>query len=219
MILINDQSIDSRLVDYQIKITNAWEDRKINPLMQLYGYGDERFGEGQALYEAVVNLHKIKKNEFAEQLSATETFQKEMDEMDRIYGKDVAVARVALKNHNPLLKRAALLGLRKTTFHGWAGQVTDFYTTALEDGVMITLLADFGLHSEKLEENKLKFEGVMNLKKIQVLEAGDAQEATKLRDDALDALDAWVADMVAIARVALADSPQLLEKLNIVVAS
>jgi hypothetical protein len=43
-----------------------------------------------------------------------------------------------------------------------------------------------------------------------------AQDATQARDAALDALDAWMSDFIAIARLALEERPQYMEKLGVV---
>ncbi|NEP46299.1 MAG: hypothetical protein F6K35_46720, partial [Okeania sp. SIO2H7] len=57
------------------------------------------------------------------------------------------------------------------------------------------------------------------LNAAQEKEKGEAQQATKTRDEALDALDDWLGDFLAIAEVALADKPQLLEALGVLVRS
>ena len=46
-------------------------------------------------------------------------------------------------------------------------------------------------------------------------EKGEAQAATKARDAALDDLQDWLSDYLAIAKVALEEDPQLLEGLGV----
>ena len=50
-------------------------------------------------------------------------------------------------------------------------------------------------------------------------EIGEAQNATEARDKKFDELAKWVSDLRAVARVALTDSPQQLEKLGILARS
>lgn len=218
MVLITDASIDARLADCDLKITNAWEDPKISGPILAFGFDQPRFDIGFALYKAAFDSHQFKKDEFTEQLAATEAFQVAFDETDKIFMQDVAVARVAIKDNLPLLKRLGLIGERKITYTGWLGHAKSFYGTVLGNEEAAALMANYGRTPEILQANKDKVLNVEKLKKIQLREVGDAQEATKKRDEALEALEAWVADLVAIARVALADSPQLLEKLNIKVS-
>ena len=50
-------------------------------------------------------------------------------------------------------------------------------------------------------------------------EKGEAQQATDDRDEAIDALDAYMSDFREIARVAFAGQPQQLEKFTITAPS
>ncbi len=50
-------------------------------------------------------------------------------------------------------------------------------------------------------------------------EKKQAQEATRLRNEKLDALDHYCTDLQTLAKIALEEQPQLMEKLGILVRS
>lgn len=50
-------------------------------------------------------------------------------------------------------------------------------------------------------------------------EKGEAQEATRARNEKLEALDDYCTELKAIARMALEEQPQLMEKLGVLVRS
>lgn len=80
-------------------------------------------------------------------------------------------------------------------------------------------LAEEGITPAKLTAGKALVDSVEALSVAQAKERGEAQDATQARDTALDELDEWMSDFLAIAHVALEDQPQLLEKLGIIAPS
>jgi hypothetical protein len=216
MVLTNEE-IDAVLADSNLKITNAREDNKIFPLLQPFGYDETRFNEGGQIYQNAFSLHQDMKVEYGEQFLATEAFRMDWEEVNKTYMQHVVLARVALKNHEPYLKTLGLLGERRTTYTGWIGMCQQFYENVMKKQEVVDLLLNFGLTTEMLTAAYQRVLDVEKSRQMKSRETGDAQEATKKRDLAVEALREWIADLVAIARVALADSPQLLEKLDIVV--
>ena len=77
-------------------------------------------------------------------------------------------------------------------------------------------MAGYGITEEKLTAGQILAKEVENATNRQKTEMGEAQEATRLRDEAADTLQAWYSNFIAIARIALEDKPQYLEMLGIV---
>ena len=98
---------------------------------------------------------------------------------------------------------------------GWLSQARQFYLNALADSETLTKLGAYGITQAKLEAGQLLHGQVETANAAQEKEKGDAQQATKDRDAAMDSLDEWMSDFVAIARIALEEKPQFLEKLGI----
>jgi hypothetical protein len=217
MVLTNE-SIEKRLAEAHLKIINAMEDNKISPLLATFGYDEVRFGEGLQLYDTAYSLHQVQKKEYGDQFMSTEEFQRKWEGVNRTYMHQLTIGRVALKEYPALLKLTGIMGERKASYFGWLCQTRQFYAKSLENRQVCDMLAKFGVTEEMMTAAQQEVEAVENLRNIQSRETGDAQEATAKRDLALDALEAWVADLVAVARVALVDSPQLLEKLGITVS-
>lgn len=96
------------------------------------------------------------------------------------------------------------------------GQARQFYLNALADATVSEKMADYGITQAKLENGKALLDQAEAANAAQKKEKGEAQQATQERDKAMDSLEEWLSDFIVIARIALEDKPQLLEKLGIV---
>jgi transcriptional antiterminator len=110
-----------------------------------------------------------------------------------------------------------LKGNRKRDWAGWTAQVFSFYSRVEAEGMV--MMKKHGAKAEEVAQGKAMAEALMAIHQQKKSNAGDAQSATQKRDEALKALERWIADFKKVARVALQDDPQLLEALGIVVPS
>ncbi len=217
--MITDASIDSRLEDSLLKIKVSRTDEQIRAYLLPYGYDEPQYTAGKDLYDAAFNLHQENKRELKEQMESTEQFNVGFEELYAFYMRDLSVARVAFKENFAMQRRLDAVGSRKSTYTGLVGQIRTFYNTVSTDTSAAEGMARYGRTAELLQANIAKLNGVAELKKNQICESAEAQLATEKRDEALENLSAWISDLISIARVALADELQLLEKLNIKVSS
>ena len=94
-------------------------------------------------------------------------------------------------------------------------QSTQFYKNALASKAILKDLAEFGITEQKLKAGLKEVEAIEAANLAQEKEKGEAQAATQKRDAALDELQDWLSDYLAIAKIALEEEPQLLEGLGV----
>ena len=76
--------------------------------------------------------------------------------------------------------------------------------------------AAYNVPQSEIEAARDGIDAVETTRAAQSKETAEAQQATQERDAAVDLIDAWMSDLLGIARLATEDSPQLMELLNVV---
>ncbi len=84
-----------------------------------------------------------------------------------------------------------------------------------EQAIISECLASFGYTTAKLSAERGKIVELSAAIQAHESASGAAQQATSEQNKAMDALDYWMGAFVRVAKVALRDEPQLLEKLGI----
>lgn len=196
-------------------IENAQANSQVQASLTEFGYTPERIQEGKTLYEQALAAQQTQQAEYGEQIGASATFEDAWSKAKKSYMRLLKIARVAFKGDAGMATKLALNGRRKQSLSGWLLQAKQFYTNALGNSEAMNALGKYGITSGKLEAAQAETQAVEAADLVQEKEKGEAQSATKMRDEALDALDEWLDDFVAIARVALEDEPQLLETMGI----
>ena len=208
------QSIDTKLAVAQLALSNATANPEISALLAGFGYDAARIAVGQALYETALAAHVSQQQEYGEQYEATQSFDTAWSAANQTYTQLVKIARVAFKGNPNAVTALGIAGKRKPSYSGWLDQAQQFYLTALDNTVFQTALSGYGVTLEKLQAGKALVDAVVTAKQSKESETGEAQQATKTRDAALDSLDDWMSDFIAIARIAL-EGTQLSEALGI----
>ena len=80
-------------------------------------------------------------------------------------------------------------------------------------------LARFNVSVERLSNEKQELEDLRQLRIRAMMEKGQAQEATRLRNQKLEELEDYCRLLKTLAALALQDRPQLMESLGILVRS
>ena len=171
------------------------------------------------LYNQAAAAQLAQAAKVGEQISASAAVKNAWDTAQKSYIRLVKIARIAFKRDAGICTQLALSGRRQRTLSGWMAQATQFYKNALASEAILTGFKEFGITQQQLQAGLAELKAVKAANLVQEKAKGDAQDATKKRDVALDALQAWLSDFLAIARIALEDQPQLLEGLGLLVRS
>lgn len=196
-------------------LANAQGQPEIAAALEAFGYDATVLQEGQALLDTARSLYDAQIKEYGEQYAATQAFETACLQADKAYTAHRRLASIAFKAD--VQRRADLhLNDRKPNAYApWYEQARHFYTALLADTEAQTQLAKFKVTPEALQATLAQVEQTSTLKSAQEKEKGEAQNKTKQRDAAIAALEDWLADFKVVARVALQDTPQLLEALDL----
>ncbi|HEX3047109.1 MAG TPA: hypothetical protein VHY08_20315 [Bacillota bacterium] len=211
--------IDDFLLASNRMIENALANEPIKAAVGAYGFPQERLLAGRALYIEVEALHIAWRKEYGEKVQATAELNALWEEADKQYMMALKIARVALKSVPKSDIQLLLSGRRKQSLSGWLQQAKAFYTNIINNSDLKALMEQYGYPEDKLQRELDLCNQVGEKDFVQKKEAGEAQQATRFRDQKLDELSAWISDFRAVAKVALAQTPDYLEALGILARS
>jgi len=212
-------SIDEFLNRCRVALVNGRDTPEIQSSLAVFGYDVARLDVGLGLLETAEQLHAGQKKQYGEQHAATSAVEQARTKADEAYTMHRKLAQLALKKSPEQQNSLGLNETKKESLSGWLGQGLIFYRNILGDPVAIAALGRFNIDEAALLEGQALIQGVADQNATQEKEKYEAQQATKDRDAALDALDEFMVDYREVAKIALADKPQQLEALQFAVVA
>ena len=212
------KTITDKLESSRILIFNS-RGAEVAPLLSEMGIDAAYLDAGEALYKEATALVNQQKKEYQEQSQAYDKFYLEKDEAEKSYKRTLKLVKVLSRNDKDLQNRLGFQSGKTMAITQWIEAAIDFYNRLLNESAFLTKLAKFKLSTDRLNKEKTAIEGLKELRSQAAVEKGQAQEATRLRNEKLDELDDYCTELKAIAEIALEKKPQLLEQLGIVVPS
>ncbi len=205
-------TIAEQLNAAQLAIANTLGDAEILSLVAGHGYPAETMSQGRELYEAAVSAVNAQRAAAGAQQDATQ----QEDEARKIaWDAYQALAKVARAIFADDKARLETLGLRGSMPQATAAFIAAA-TTLFDNAEGIPELAAYGYDAAKLASERAKIAAYAEANNRQEAAKGAAQQSTREQDEALKALNEWLAQYVKIAKVALREKAQLLEKIGVV---
>ncbi|MAT57722.1 MAG: hypothetical protein CMF23_07075 [Ignavibacteriae bacterium] len=212
-----NQSIEEILNSAELAINNTINNAELLETMALYGYDLTEMNIGKSLLETAKDLYNEQKREYSEQYEASEELDSALESIKKLYIRHVKLSRIAFEENPSIWTELGLNGSRKKSFSGFVAQANLFYDNAKTNETVKTELAKLSITEEKLNEAHLLLQNITQLSAKQEKEKSEAQQATELRDKAIDEMNDWTSKFLKVARIAFEDDPQKLEALGIVI--
>lgn len=209
------RTIEDLLNASQVAIQNSLNDPDILAAVSAFGYDAAKLGEGKALLDAARAAVDGKTGGKGTQKISTDKLVQAEQDAQTAYQKLADTARAIFARDKA---KFALLGLQGSTPRTTAGFLNKAYI--LFDNAanpeIASALAAYGYDAKKLQTERAKIEAFDAANQAQEAAKGSAQLATRAQDAALAALDQWVAQYTKIAKIALSEQPDALEKIGVV---
>jgi hypothetical protein len=214
---MDDEKLNSVLEKCRVTTANS-TDSTIAEALLPFGYTAERLTEGVTLYNETSLAFQIQKKEYTDQYYAVSVFLSAFDKARKTLKNCLKIARIAFADNVEGL-RLIPVNLKIQAYSEFKTAATNFYRTVLDTQNLMSALQKYGYTSEQLEVELVALTQLELLSQNRYLEEGEAQTATENRNKKLEELRKYCSDLRVVAKIALADKPQQLEKLGIVVGN
>ncbi len=194
---------------------NARADAEIAALLVPYGYDDARLATVLTLVVEVETRTADQAVEYGEQYAATSAADAARADLDALFSRHRQLARLAHARGTDGYRTLGLNGTAPKDDATRLALADTFYRVLQSSPALAAAVAPYNLGPAALTDGRARVEAVRVAVAAQAKEAGEAQRATRVRDDAAEQLRAVYRDLVAVAKIALVDVPQLRERLGL----
>lgn len=213
------QSDPKFLEQCRVALDNVSKQPEIQELMNAVGYGPEVIAEGKAIWNDTRQAYDRNQMEGFESSEASQDFQRQRKDLTAYFRRDRGLAKVAFRYDGPTAARIGVAEGVPKAYQKWVETVRKFYINSLADPAVMERLARLGVSEERLQQGASMLRSVEEARSRYLKEEGESQDATKIKDAAMERLEDWMKDFYAVAKVALRARPQLAESLGKLVKS
>lgn len=192
---------------------------EVASLLGSMGVDEPYLKTGQNIYNSVVKLSEEQKKEKQEESLAYDKYFELKQDCESLSRRIFKLVKMASRSDLDLQNRLRLFVPKAYAIEEWIKQTLEFYNNILNETAFLAIIARFGINAKSLNAAKRDLESLKALRNEAISEKGQAQEATRLRNEKMDELEDYSYELKTIASIALEDKPQLLEMLGIIVPS
>jgi len=202
------------LENYRVALENVTGQPQIAQAMEELGYDEAQITIGKEIWNKAQEAYKHNKQENDETTEAYNNFYKEKTQLTKIYALHRKKAKVIFRKQPVVLQQLQLHIPTPQAYIKWLEVIKKFYDTLAANQELQTALIKLKLTVEEITETLQKINTLEYLRAEYLREKGESQEATKAKNKALLTIEDWMLDFYGVAKIALEETPQLLEALG-----
>ncbi|NQX81890.1 MAG: hypothetical protein HRT66_07855 [Flavobacteriaceae bacterium] len=200
--------------EYRVFLDNAVSQPQIASVLAEFGYDADMIAQGKAIWEETNKVYLLNKTEDIETSEAYSDFSNRREQLSEIYEMHRKKAKVIFEDDNMSKVKLGVKGILPKAYVKWLQVVKMFYTEANANREIKNKLSTLKITEEDITNTIYIISDLEKLRNKYVIEKGESQNTTKLKDKAMIKLSDWMARFIAVAKIALSDNPQLLETLG-----
>ena len=208
-------TIAGQLNAARVAICNTQADGELRERVERFGYTAARLDEGQRLYDAALAAVNAQVAAAGAKRLATARARAAERQARASYQARAGLARAVFPREPGLHKMLGLAGETPRGTAGFLAAAGTLFANALGTPSIRGVLASYGYDDARFARELAAIQAFDRAYGAQVAAIGAARLATTEQRAALGALNRWVARYLKIARIALDDQPQLIEKLGL----
>jgi hypothetical protein len=202
-----------RLAAVETAINNALATPDILTKLTEHGYGQAKLQGGLLLHSTA--LGKVNEGAIHVGICKACTAEARQAREALAYSGMVQVSRALVRNDDGALTTLGLVGETPRERTAFLERARKLFNTTAYTPAMKAKLSEHGYNDAKLSAERAKIEAVETVNRQNVSAQGAAKLSTQDKKSAVKAATDWFRDFRAIAKVALKEKPQLLDKLGL----
>jgi len=206
--------IIQQLDQADLMLANALQEPTIRERLAEVGYTEVKIQIGISTVANTRSLVKGVQDAYTTKKITSDQTQAATAELRKNFGEHRSVAKMAFRRTPEVYAELQLATPISKKQSVWLDQAQDFYSAI---GPHTKVMQRYDVPKAELEQVATQLRSVKTLRQSSLKKKGLAQNATCRRDEAMQELREWLARFRSAARLALADQPQLLEVLGIIV--
>lgn len=208
-------TISAQLNSALMIISNTIDQDDIRSLVSARGYNAAVLNEGKRLYDVASAAVDNQAAAASKLRIATDQVQEAERQAQISYQRLAKTVRAIFPANASELKALEMTSRMPKENSAFITAALTLFNNAIKVSEIATVLARYGYDEQTLTDEREHVRVLQQTIRAQAIAKGAAKEATRVQNEALAALQQWVARYIKIARIALSERPALLDTLGL----